>query len=78
VSPTIPILPTDIDQREIYIRSHKEHVRSALTRLTGPTNLDSGLPVGLQLTGKPFGEANLYRFGHAFEQANPVQSMSLK
>jgi aspartyl-tRNA(Asn)/glutamyl-tRNA(Gln) amidotransferase subunit A len=28
----------------------------------------SGLPVGLQLIGRPFDEATLYRFGHAFEK----------
>ncbi|MDQ3862604.1 MAG: amidase family protein, partial [Actinomycetota bacterium] len=82
VSPTIPVLPTDIGQREVNINGYGEHVRSALTRLTGPTDLNgfpalsircgfsaSGLPVGLQLIGRPFEEANLYGFGHAFEQA---------
>lgn len=85
VSPTIPVLPTDIDQREVNIHDYNEHARSALTRLTGPTNLNgfpslsipcgysvSGLPVGLQLIGRPFDEANLYRFGHALEQAAPI------
>ncbi|WP_298036131.1 Asp-tRNA(Asn)/Glu-tRNA(Gln) amidotransferase subunit GatA [uncultured Desulfuromonas sp.] len=28
-----------------------------------------GLPIGLQLVGKPFGEADILRAGHAFEQA---------
>jgi len=28
-----------------------------------------GLPVGLQLVGRPFGEADILRAGHAFEQA---------
>ena len=82
VSPTIPVLPTDIGQREVNINGYGEDVRSALTRLTGPTDLNgfpalsircgfsaSGLPVGLQLIGRPFEEANLYGFGHAFEQA---------
>jgi aspartyl-tRNA(Asn)/glutamyl-tRNA(Gln) amidotransferase subunit A len=55
-------------------------VRSAVTRLTGPTNMTglpslsvpcgstaSGLPAGLQLIGRPFDEATLYRFAHAYE-----------
>jgi aspartyl-tRNA(Asn)/glutamyl-tRNA(Gln) amidotransferase subunit A len=58
-----------------------EHVRNALLCLTSPTNFNgfpsisipcgystSGLPVGLQLIGRPFDEANLYRFAYAFEQ----------
>lgn len=82
VCPTLPILPTEIDQREVDVGGRIEPVRSALTRLTGPTNLnglpsltvpcgvsESGLPIGLQLIGKPLDEANIYRFGHAFERA---------
>jgi aspartyl-tRNA(Asn)/glutamyl-tRNA(Gln) amidotransferase subunit A len=30
---------------------------------------ESGLPIGLQLIGKPFGEETILRAGHAFEQA---------
>lgn len=30
---------------------------------------ESGLPIGLQLIGKPFGEENILKAGHAFEQA---------
>jgi aspartyl-tRNA(Asn)/glutamyl-tRNA(Gln) amidotransferase subunit A len=53
-----------------------------VTRLTGPTNLTGfpslsipcgstayGLPVGVQLIGRPFDEATLYRFAHAYEMA---------
>jgi aspartyl-tRNA(Asn)/glutamyl-tRNA(Gln) amidotransferase subunit A len=29
----------------------------------------SGLPIGLQLVGSPFGEETILRAGHAFEQA---------
>lgn len=81
-SPTLPVLPTDIDQREIDTHGLEEHVRSALTRLTGPTNLNglpslsvpcdfsgSGLPIGLQLMGRAFDEAGLYQFGHSLETA---------
>lgn len=81
-SPTLPVLPTDIDQREINVYGAGEHVRSALTRLTGPTNLngfpslsvpcgfsESGLPIGLQLMGRAFDEASLYQYGRAFEKA---------
>jgi aspartyl-tRNA(Asn)/glutamyl-tRNA(Gln) amidotransferase subunit A len=82
LTPTVPIPATEIGQRETTIDGYEEAVYSALTRLTGPTNLNglpslsvpcgttaSGLPVGPQLIGRPFDEATLYRFGHAYEQA---------
>lgn len=81
LTPTVPILPPKIGQREVVIQGRSEHVRSALLRLTSPTNFNgfpsisvpcghsaSGLPVGFQLIGRPFDEANLYRFAYAFEQ----------
>jgi aspartyl-tRNA(Asn)/glutamyl-tRNA(Gln) amidotransferase subunit A len=82
LAPTVPIAATLIDQREVNIGGYEEPVRSAVTRLTGPANLigfpslsvpcgftASGLPVGMQLIGRPFDEAALYRFGHAYEAA---------
>jgi aspartyl-tRNA(Asn)/glutamyl-tRNA(Gln) amidotransferase subunit A len=82
LAPTVPIAATLIDQREVDIGGYEESVRSAVTRLTGPTNLTgfpslsvpcgttaSGLPVGLQLIGSPLDEATLYRFGHTYEVA---------
>jgi aspartyl-tRNA(Asn)/glutamyl-tRNA(Gln) amidotransferase subunit A len=80
LAPTLPIAATLIDQREVNIGGYEEPVRSAVTRLTGPANLTgfpslsvpcgsttSGLPVGVQLIGRHFDEATLYRFGHAYE-----------
>ncbi|MDP8925374.1 MAG: amidase, partial [Actinomycetota bacterium] len=82
LAPTLPIAATLVDQREVNIGGYEEPVRSAVTRLTGPANLNgspslsvpcgstaSGLPVGMQLIGRPFDEATLYRFGHAYEAA---------
>ena len=82
LTPTVPIPAPEIGQRETMIDGYEEAVYSALTRLTGPTNLNglpslsvpcgttaSGLPVGLQLVGRPLDEATLYRFGHAYERA---------
>ncbi|HKH38133.1 MAG TPA: amidase, partial [Rubrobacter sp.] len=76
LTPTLPIVATEIGQREVSIGDYEESVRSALTRYTGPTDLTghpslsipcgttaSGLPVGLQLIGRHFDEATLYRLG---------------
>ena len=86
VTPTVPIAATLIDERETVIHGYEEAVYSALTRLTGPTNLNglpslsvpcgltgSGMPVGLQLIGRPFEEATLYRFGHAYEKTGAAE-----
>jgi aspartyl-tRNA(Asn)/glutamyl-tRNA(Gln) amidotransferase subunit A len=83
LTPTLPIVATLIDQREVNIGDYEEPVRSALTRLTGPVNLTgfpslsvpcgftaAGLPVGMQFIGRPFDEATLYRFGYAYEAAS--------
>ena len=82
LAPSVPIPATRIGQRRTEIDGHEEAVYSALTRLTGPTNMnglpslsvpcgktESGLPVGLQIIGRPFDEATLYRFGRAHEAA---------
>jgi aspartyl-tRNA(Asn)/glutamyl-tRNA(Gln) amidotransferase subunit A len=83
ITPTLSILPPDLQQREVNINGHQEQVRASLTRFTGPTNLNgfpsisipcgfsaSGLPIGMQLIGKPLDEANLYRFANAFEHGS--------
>jgi aspartyl-tRNA(Asn)/glutamyl-tRNA(Gln) amidotransferase subunit A len=82
LTPTVPIPAPEIGQRETTIGDYEEPVYSALTRLTGPTNLNglpslsvpcgttsSGLPCGLQLIGRPFDELTLYRCGYAYEGA---------
>jgi aspartyl-tRNA(Asn)/glutamyl-tRNA(Gln) amidotransferase subunit A len=91
LTPTLPILPTDIDQREVNIQSYKELVRSALLRFTSPTNLngfpslslpcgfsESGLPIGIQLLGRRFDEATLYRFAYAFEQECSIPTLKVE
>jgi aspartyl-tRNA(Asn)/glutamyl-tRNA(Gln) amidotransferase subunit A len=34
---------------------------------------EGGLPVAIQLVGKPFREATLFRIADAFEKANPFR-----
>lgn len=87
LTPTVPIAATEIGQRDTSIGEYEEPVPLALTRFTGPTNLNglpslsipcgftaSGLPVGLQLIGRRLDEATLYRYGHAYETASPRSS----
>jgi aspartyl-tRNA(Asn)/glutamyl-tRNA(Gln) amidotransferase subunit A len=89
LTPTVSILPPDLQQREVTINGYREQVRTALTRFTGLTNLNgfpsisipcglsaSGLPIGFQLIGKPLDEANLYRFANAYEQVGGIPTLT--
>jgi aspartyl-tRNA(Asn)/glutamyl-tRNA(Gln) amidotransferase subunit A len=43
---------------------------TGLPSLAIPCGFDAdGLPIGMQIIGKPFGEAALFRFGAAFQSA---------
>lgn len=81
LTPTLPILPPDIDQRNIEIDGKTETVRSMLLRNTSPWNYTGhpslsvpcgfskdNLPIGVQLVGPYHGEAQVYRFGYWLEQ----------
>jgi aspartyl-tRNA(Asn)/glutamyl-tRNA(Gln) amidotransferase subunit A len=83
VAPTLPAtaLPAD-DLVARYPDGSREPVSLAYTRLTMPFNAtgqpvlsipcgldEQGLPVGLQIAGRPFDEARICRIGHALEQA---------
>lgn len=80
ITPTVPILPANIGKRKIRFNGSDTNINLILNRFTGPINLigfpaislpcgnsETGLPIGLQMIGKPFDEANLYRFAYAFE-----------
>ncbi|ALS24666.1 Asp-tRNA(Asn)/Glu-tRNA(Gln) amidotransferase GatCAB subunit A [Paenibacillus naphthalenovorans] len=88
VTPTLPILPPNIGQKEIRINGQDEPVRASLLRLTGPTNLTglpslsvpcgfskTGLPIGMQFIGRPFDEASLYQFAAAFEKEAAIPAL---
>ncbi len=77
--PTTSILAPTIGQASVEINGKRVDVYSALNRLTLPFNfvgfpaltipagLAAGLPVGVQIVGRPFEEAGLLRFADAFE-----------
>ncbi|MFD1707900.1 amidase [Siminovitchia sediminis] len=84
--PTVPILPVNIGQRETKLKGSSIHISFMLNRYTGPFNLTGlpsitvpsgksieGLPLGIQLVGKPFDEANMYRFAAVLEQEINLQ-----
>ncbi len=83
VLPTIPIPAIPIEQadQDIQIDGVTENATMALLRLTMPFNLAGlpaislpcgftigGLPIGLQMVGKPFEESMILRIAHAYQQ----------
>ena len=82
VTPTTPIPATTIGQESVRYGGVEESVLAALIRCTAPFNAThlpalslpcgftrAGLPIGLQIAGRPFDEATVLRVGHAYEQA---------
>ncbi|MDH7499698.1 MAG: amidase [candidate division NC10 bacterium] len=88
LTPTLPITAPRIEDREIEVEGKSVDVRLVLTRFTRAFNVTghpalslpcglspSGLPIGVQLIGRPFAEETLLHFGHAYEQAFPFPSL---
>ena len=83
VLPTLPVPAVSIEQmgQDIEIDGITENATVALLRLTMPFNLTGlpavsfpcgfsshGLPIGIQVAGKPFEEATVLRIAHAYQQ----------
>ena len=84
LTPQLPITAPGLTQRSVSWGKKTEAVPSALTRFTRIYNLvgipslslpcgfsSSGLPIGLQVAGKPFDEATVLKVGHAYESHTP-------
>jgi aspartyl-tRNA(Asn)/glutamyl-tRNA(Gln) amidotransferase subunit A len=82
VGPTVPITACNIGVEKVQIGNIRAGVLSLLTQHTRPYNLSGfpaitvpcgfskeGLPIGLQLAGKPFDEETLLRAAFAYERA---------
>ena len=63
----------DMAQRIILrrISTHPFGVANVPTLAVPAGFTQAGLPLSLQIAGKPFAEATVYRVGHAYEQATP-------
>jgi len=84
VAPTLPATAAEIDQVVFPLPAGEEAIVPAYLRLCAPANVvglpslsvpcgfdDDGLPVGLQIIGRPFCEATVLRIGEGYERATP-------
>ena len=83
VCPTLPFTATQLGATTVVIENGvEEDMLSAIMQFTGvpsltglpalnvPCGFDAdGMPIGMQLIGRPFDEATLFRMGHAFQSA---------
>ena len=83
ICPTLPFTATDVGAMNVIIENgQEEDMLSAIMQFTGVPSLtglpslnvpcgfdQGGLPIGMQLIGKPFDELTLFRIGAQFEAA---------
>ena len=81
LAPSTPIAAPAVDERRTTLGDGPADIRSALIRFTRPFNFSGhpacslpggftagGLPIGLQLVGRPFDEATVLRAADAFQR----------
>lgn len=82
VTPTLPATVAKTTQSEFSYKDRSEPVTISYVRTTAPFNLaglpalstpcgfdSAGLPVGLQIVGRPMDETTVLAVGHAYESA---------
>lgn len=81
LAPATPVTAPRIDERETTLGDGPSDIRSALIRLTRPFNFSGhptcsvpcgftggGLPIGMQIVGRPFDETTVLRVGDAYQR----------
>ena len=81
LAPATPIAAPAIDERQTTLGDGPSDIRSALIRLTRPFNFSGhpacsvpcgftagGLPIGMQIVGRPYDEATLLRVADAYQR----------
>ena len=81
LAPATPIAAPRVGETEVVLGDGKTDVRSSLIRLTRPFNVSGhpacavscgftagGLPIGLQIVGRPFDEATVLRAADAYQR----------
>jgi aspartyl-tRNA(Asn)/glutamyl-tRNA(Gln) amidotransferase subunit A len=87
LAPTTPIAATPPGADEVEIDGEKQPVRPALIRFTRPFNAtghpamsvpcgftSDGLPIGLQIVGRPFDESTVLRVADAYQRVTDWQT----
>ncbi|MEE1787032.1 amidase [Streptomyces sp. SP17BM10] len=89
-APSVPMPAVGSDEETVtWPDGTVESVSDAYVRLSAPANITgvpaltvpvghdpAGLPIGMQLLGRPLGEPTLLRVGHAYEQTQPARSLA--
>ncbi|MDO8473314.1 MAG: Asp-tRNA(Asn)/Glu-tRNA(Gln) amidotransferase subunit GatA [Dehalococcoidia bacterium] len=82
VTPTSPTVPFQIGERlDDPVQMYLADVCTLPVNIAGvpgislPAGFADGLPVGMQLVGKPFSEETLFKIAYAYEQATPWHRM---
>ena len=91
LTPTLPVTAARVGQQTYRWKSREEPVFAACARFLAPFNLaglpaisipcgfsEDGMPIGLQLAGKPFAEATVLNAANAFEKATKWHLMHPK
>lgn len=92
ICPTLPFTATRVGEMKVVIENgEEEDMLSAIMQFTGVPSLTGlpslnvpcgydheGLPVGMQIIGRPFDEATLFRMGAAFQTATDFHERAPK